>query len=341
MNKVLSFALLLWLGCTQAGFAERADTLRIVSYNLENLFDWKDDPTTNDDSFTEMGDHQWTEKKFRRKLSNISKAIVAAGGWHTPVVIGLCEVENAYVVRQLVDSTALRYANYSFVHKDSPDQRGVDVAMLYDSKRFRLLEQHFYRVRLEDRPTRDILYAKGVLTGTQDTLHLFVNHWPSRYGGELESEPKRVKAAKVLRGVTDSLFAVNPNANVIIMGDFNEYTSNESISKVLGAHNKWETPKKGELYNMTAQYDGCESRGSHKFDGRWGMLDQFIVSGHLLSNKRGLHTSLKWVDICNEAFLLKDDKTGKAPKRAFLGTFFANGYSDHLPIYIDLVTNKK
>lgn len=341
MNRFVSFAFVFLMLLSPSVQAEDLVSFRIVSYNLENLFDWMDDSKTDDDSFTEEGDHQWTEKKFRRKLSNLSKALVAAGGWQTPVVIGLCEVENAFVVNELAHNTELSYADYSFVHRDSPDQRGVDVAMLYDAKRFQLITQSFLRVHLEERPTRDILYAKGVLKETGDTLHLFVNHWPSRYGGELESEAKRIKAAQVLRHTTDSIFSHNKEANIVIMGDFNEYPSNESISRTLGAFKQWEQAEAGNLYNTCFQYDGNESVGSHKFEGRWGMLDQFIISGHLLSNMNGLHTNLSLVNICNEPFLLKKDRTGFAPKRAFLGTLFANGFSDHLPIYMDLIINKK
>ena len=341
MFRFVSFACLLLTFYAPFAYAEEEVSFRIVSYNIENLFDWKDDPKTDDDAFTEQGDYQWTEKKFRRKLSHIAKALVAAGGWQTPVVIGLCEVENAFVLKELVSNTELKYAGYQFVHRDSPDLRGVDVALLYDPKRVRVVEKRFLPVPLEERPTRDILYAQGVLKETGDTLHLFVNHWPSRYGGELESEPKRIKAAQVLRSAVDSLFLRNDKANIIIMGDFNEYTSNESITRVLGAKNQWETAEPGILYNACFQYDGNESIGSHKFEGRWGMLDQFILSGHLLSDKEGLHTELSKVSICQEPFLLKPDRTGYAPKRAFLGCLFAYGFSDHLPICIDLVKKKK
>lgn len=337
----VSFAFVLWVSSFGALRAEGGGAFRIVSYNLENIFDWMDDPKSDDDSFTESGDHNWTETDFRRKLSNMAKAIVAAGGWQTPVIVGLCEVENAFVLNELVRSTELSYAGYAFVHRDSPDRRGVDVAMLYDPARFAVLSEKFLRVPMEERPTRDILYAKGVLKETADTLHIFVNHWPSRYGGELESEPKRVLAAQVLRRETDSIFASSPEANIVIMGDFNEYTSNESITQTLGAVRQWDRAEPGRLYNTCFQYDGSESIGSHKFEGRWGMLDQLIVSGHLLYDKGGLHTDLSLVGICSEPFLLKADRTGFAPKRAFLGTLFANGFSDHLPIFMDLVINKK
>lgn len=341
MFRFVSFALVLWVSVVCSVSAADRRVFRIVSYNVENLFDWMDDPKTDDESFTELGDHEWTQAKFKRKLSNVAKAIVAAGGWQTPFVVGLCEIENAFVVNELVRSTELSYAGYQFVHRDSPDRRGVDVAMLYDPQQFAVIAENFLTVRLDERPTREILYVKGRLMETGDTLHLFVNHWPSRYGGELESEPKRTLAAQVLRHTTDSIFATNPEANIVIMGDFNDYTSNESITHTLGAIQRWDEAEPAKLYNTCYQYDGNESKGSHKFEGRWGMLDQLIISGHLLYNKEGLHTDLSLVDICSEPFLLKADRTGFAPKRAFLGSLFANGFSDHLPIFMDLIINKK
>ncbi|HOU68675.1 MAG TPA: endonuclease [Paludibacteraceae bacterium] len=313
--------------------------LRLVSYNLENLFDYLDDPTTNDESFTPEGDHQWTEAKYKRKLSNLSKAIMTAGGWETPIIIGLCEVENAGVVEQLLSETPLQYAKYKFVHKDSPDRRGVDVALLYQPDKYKLISQQFLRVNMDDRPTREILFASGILAETGDTLHLFVNHWPSRYGGELESEEKRMTAAAVLKHTTDSLLKANQNARIVIMGDFNDYPTNESFTIGLGCINKWETTQNNSLYNLCYQFDGNETLGSHKFGGKWGMLDQWILSGQMLNTKSKLYTSRENVGICNEKFLLKKDKTDYAPKRSFLGTMFANGFSDHLPIYIDLIIN--
>lgn len=314
--------------------------LRMISYNLENLFDCQNDPLTDDDSFTPEGDHQWTDKKYKTKLSNLSKAIMAAGGWDTPIIVGLCEVENATVVNDLINSTPLQYAKYKYVHKDSPDRRGVDVAMLYQPDKFKLLSQKFLHVDIGDRPTRDILYASGVIKETGDTLHIFVNHWPSRYGGELESEDKRMKVAAVLRQTTDSLLGFNSEARIIIMGDFNDYPTNESLTVGLGCKNRWKKVCNDSLYNLCYQFDGNETLGSHKFEGNWGMLDQWILSGKMMDKKSSLYTDVQYVGICNERFLLKEDKTDYAPKRAFLGTLFANGFSDHLPIYVDLIINK-
>ncbi len=316
--------------------AQSIETIRIVSYNVENLFDCENDSLTDDESFTPEGDHQWTEGKYKNKLNNISRAITAAGEWEKPVIIGLCEVENKKVLTDLLQHTQLKTCGYQFVHKDSPDQRGVDVALAYQPSRFKLIQEDFIHIEIEgDRPTRDILHATGTLSNG-DTLHLFVNHWPSRYGGELESEHKRIKAAQTLRSFTDSLFFRNPNCNIIIMGDFNDYPYNPSIKKHLGAENPETIHSPGKLYNLCEQFVGKGDMGSHKFGGEWGILDQFIVSGSMLNGRNGLNTTTGKVKICAEDFLLKEDKTGKAPKRSFMGTFYAYGYSDHLPIILDL-----
>ncbi len=309
---------------------------RIVSYNVENLFDCEDDPDTQDDSFTPEGAHQWTPQKYRAKLNNAARAITAAGGWETPIVIGLCEIENACVLQDLLYRTQLRTDGYRFVHKESPDRRGIDVALAYQPSHFQLIHEEFLPVVFPGgRPTRDILYAAGILTNG-DTLHAFVNHWPSRYSGELETDKHRMEAAQTLREKTDSLLSANIHAKIIIMGDFNDYPDNESMLLGLCAQSPKTEIRPDRLYNLGYEIHEIGERGSHKFGGKWGMLDQFIVSGSLLLPDSRTHTTHDGLQICNEPFLLKKDASDFAPKRAFLGTFFAYGYSDHLPIFIDL-----
>lgn len=340
-NVIISLCSVAFLGLTFPIHAQRIDTLRIVSYNVENLFDCENDPLTDDDSFTPEGDHQWIEKKYKNKINNLSRAITAAGGWKKAAVIGLCEIENEKVLNDLFNHTQLKSCGYKFVHKDSPDRRGVDVALAYLPDQFKLIDKQFHLVPMseEDKPTRDILEATGILPN-QDTLHVFVNHWPSRYGGELESEHKRVIAAQTLRRKTDSLMAAHPRCNIIIMGDFNDYPYNASIKKTLHTENVQGGIKPKSLYNLCEQFVDKGAVGTHKFGGEWGVLDQFIVSGDLLNKKHKTHTTLDKIHICQEDFLLTEDKTGKAPKRAFRGTFYAYGYSDHLPIYMDLIIRK-
>ncbi len=332
MKVILSFLLFYCLFFPSLFSQEK---FRVISYNIENLFDCENDSLTNDEPFTETGEYQWTYGKYQQKLNNISKAITVAGEWETPALIGLCEVENAKVVNDLLRKTQLNSINYQFLHQNSPDMRGVDVALIYHPGKFKVTGKQYLRVALEERPTRDILFASGIVPNG-DTLHVFVNHWPSRYGGELESEPNRIIAAKMVKRVTDSLFRANIKSNIIIMGDFNDYPSNISIAQELGAVREWKTATAGKLYNLCAQFEKKEDVGSHKFGGEWGMLDQIIVSGELLNKNTSLYTSKEDIHICRAPFLLKKDKAGDTPKRAFLGTFFVNGFSDHLPVYLDI-----
>ena len=313
-----------------------AQKLRVISYNLENLFDCENDSITNDDSFTPEGAHEWTENKYRYKLNNLSKAITAAGEWEYPGIIGLCEVENAKVVSDLIHKTQLNICGYHYVHKDSPDRRGVDVALLYQPQQFQLIDTQFLNVDLgDDSRTRDILHATGKITNG-DTLHIFVNHWPSRYGGELESKPKRNKAAQTLRNSIDSLFKTSQKCKIIIMGDFNDYPDDESLHSILQAQTPTNDIQSDQLYNLAIPLNEKGKNGSHKFGGEWGMLDQIIVSGPLLQATSQSQIEQLELKICQENFLFKESTTGKNPKRSFLGTFFAYGYSDHLPVYIDI-----
>jgi hypothetical protein len=336
MKQLKFFAEILFLVCFfPSTLLLSQEKFRIISYNVENLYDCERDTLINDNPFTGNGEYQWTYGKYLQKLNNISKAIVAAGEWEIPALIGLCEVENATVVSDLLQKTQLRNSNYKFLHQNSPDLRGVDVALIYLPGKFKVISEKYLRVVLEERPTRDILFASGIVPGG-DTLHVFVNHWPSRYGGELESEPNRIIAAKMVKHITDSLFRANIKSNIIIMGDFNDYPSNVSLAQELGAVRKWETATPGKLYNLCAQFERKEGTGSHKFGGEWGILDQFIVSGELLNENAPFRTAKEEVRICRAPFLLKKDKTDGTPKRSFLGTFFVNGFSDHLPVCLDI-----
>ncbi len=339
MNKKIHLLMLCYLIFSAYGIAQesRFETVRIISYNLENLFDCQDDSLTADESFTPQGEHQWTENKYWIKINNLSRAITAAGEWDIPILIGMCEVENAKVINDLFYRTQLKEWRYQFVHKDSPDPRGVDVALAYLPQKFHLIHEEFIPVHIEDgKATRDILYAKGTLPN-QDTLHIFVNHWPSRYGGELESEGKRIIAAETLREKTDSLLSSNDHCKIIIMGDFNDYPDSKSINDGLCAISPQKNSIFDQLYNLSYSIHKDGMYGSHKFGGQWGMLDQMIVSGALLNSESTCFLESNKVNICQADFLLKKDATGTAPKRSFLGTFFAYGYSDHLPISINLI----
>jgi hypothetical protein len=320
------------------------DYMRIMFYNTENLFDCVNDSLKNDEQFLPDGDKHWTPRKYNEKLSNICKVVIAVGGWEPPEIIGFCEVENRYVLEDILMKTPLSNLDYEIVHHESPDRRGIDVALFYRKSKFKVIYDEAIRVVFPfdaNKPTRDILYVKGE-TYKGDTLHIYVNHWPSRWGGQMETEPKRMYVASVLKKHTDSLFKLNRNANIIIMGDLNDHIDNISITETLEARHDYDNVKSGKLYNLSNYLEEEKGKGTHKHQGEWGVLDHIIVSGGLLLGSSGAKCSKEDAEIFDADFLLeKDDKhVGYRPFRTYIGFKFHGGFSDHMPIYLDLHKKK-
>ncbi|MCK4662926.1 MAG: endonuclease [Bacteroidales bacterium] len=316
------------------------DYFRIMFYNVENLFDIYDDSLKNDDEFLPNGVKYWNWDKYNQKINNICKVIIAVGGWKPPDIIGLCEIENRYVLEGIVKYTPLSKLNYQIIHKESPDRRGIDVGLLYLEDRFTPIDYQAIAINFPNNPekkTRDILYVKG-FTKKQDTLHIFINHWPSRWGGQLESEPNRIIVASVLRNKIDSIINDNLNSNIIITGDMNDEPENESVINTLGANINYDNISNKQLYNLSFYLKDNKGLGSYKYQGEWGILDHIIVSGNLLMKEQPLYTSLEDVHIFKKDFLLEKDNThfGYKTFRTYIGFKFNGGYSDHLPVYIDL-----
>ncbi|MFO8235277.1 MAG: endonuclease [Bacteroidales bacterium] len=311
--------------------------LRLMFYNVENAFDTINDPEKNDKEFLPNAIRNWNSFRYFQKIKKIYKVIVAAGGWKPPELIGLCEVENANVLRDLANKTPLSKYQYQFVHKNSPDQRGIDVALLYNPEKFKLLATKYVHPELPEqyRSTRYILYAKG--TSQSDTLHIFVNHWPSKWGGEKSTEPKRIVAAKTLRRLTDSIFKTNKKAKIIITGDFNDKPENKSITDYLKTLEINGNIKVNRLYNLSTRWTKA-SKGTYKYQAHWSVLDQFMVSGSLLVQNEKLSTTSADAHIFKFSSLLEKDKKhmGVKPFRTFSGYRYIGGYSDHLPILLDL-----
>ncbi len=329
------------INCQSANeLTEKDRYFRLMFYNVENLFDTENDTLTNDDEFLPRGVKFWTKKKYYTKLDHIATTIVSVGGWSPPEIIGLCEVENRKVLDDLCKQTGLKNLNYRIIHKESSDKRGIDVALLYQKRAFKPLMYKALKVRFQFSPsstTRDILYVKG-MTNNKDTLHIFINHWPSRWGGQLESERRRMQAAKVLRQEIDSIFKCKRQAKIIVMGDLNDYPNNKSLTKILKAKTDFENIQPNILYNLSSYIEETKNTGSHKHKGEWGVLDQTIVSGALLNAQKGLKTAKENAYIFTADFLLTDDEnfTGKKNFRTYLGYKYIGGYSDHLPIVLDL-----
>lgn len=316
------------------------ESFRLMFYNVENLFDAQDDSLKNDEEFLPEGERHWSEYKYYEKLQKTAKVIIAVGGWQLPEIVGLAEIENHNVLQQLIFMTSLKNSNYRIVHKESPDQRGIDVALFYDNQQFNPINYRAIPIHFPDqnrRKTRDILYVSGT-TQQDDTLHIFVNHWPSRLGGQLESEPKRLFVASVLRQAVDSLLTLHSNPNVVIMGDLNDYPENKSLTEVLKARINFDTIAPRELYNLAYYLQEEKGAGSHKYQEKWGMLDQIIVSGQLLLPESPLYTTPDDAAVFDANFLLEKDErnVGYRPARTYIGYRFNGGFSDHLPVYLDL-----
>ncbi|MDD2548904.1 MAG: endonuclease [Bacteroidales bacterium] len=326
-----------------APYTQSQDRYRIMFYNVENLFDPFNDSLTNDDEFTPQGSRYWTWRKMTDKVNNIYKVITAVGEWDPPTMVGLCEIENRLVVKRITQHTPLSKFNYKIVHRDSPDFRGIDVALIYRPDQFAVEEERFFRVSYPDNPdraTRDVLYARGIIDGL-DTLHVFVNHWPSKYGGALASEPGRIAAGKLVRQKVDSIKIFHPDARIIVMGDFNDTPDSKPLAEGLVASPPEEPFTADGLYNLHYPYV-AKGEGTLKYQGAWEIIDMMIVSKGLLSAKHGVYTTPDAGRIYRADFLLEEDErfVGVVPFRTYIGFRYHGGYSDHLPIYIDLFKNR-
>jgi endonuclease/exonuclease/phosphatase family metal-dependent hydrolase len=311
-------------------------------YNVENLFDTIDDPHINDNEYLPTADKKWNSFKYKTKLSNLSKVIASIDEKNMPIVIGFCEVENKEVLQDLAATEKLKEAKYEVIHRHSPDARGIDVAAMYRKDKFKLIEYHYYPISYEEdgknSKTREILHIKGVVFG-KDTVHLFYNHWPSRIGGEEESKHKRKAAAEKVKQKTDSLFKINSNTKIIIMGDLNDHPTDENVEKVLGAANQNGTEEKKQLINLLYE-EHLDKKGTHSYKNEWGVLDNIIVSAGILNTKKGARTKNELACIFKQDWLLYTNKNGEqSPSRSFSGDkFHENGYSDHLPVYITVMS---
>jgi len=311
---------------------------RVMFYNVENLFDVEDDEGVDDADFLPSAEAKWTQERLDVKLGHIAQVIRAVGGEDLPDVVGFSEVENRKVLDFLLQNTDLKKEGYSIVHYDSPDKRGIDVGLIYRKDRFTFVKSGKYPVIFSvdnDKPTRDLLYVKGMLPN-KSSLHLVVNHWPSRSGGASETEPKRMDAAKAAKRLCDSIQTNEKNANILLMGDFNDYPTNKSMREVMQAEID-STNKSGSIYNMMGWQKG-EGVGSHQYKGDWGFLDQFLASEALIKGSSGMQTWFNQAKVLKADFLLvKNEKYGTMePSRTYGGKNYLGGYSDHLPVFVDI-----
>lgn len=310
------------------GFAQEEDaSLLIVELNTENLFDTTHDSLKNDYDFLPDGNYHWSRHRYWQKVNRIGQTIIACGDgpkWRLPDLVALCEVENDSVLMAITKRSLLRKARYEYIMTHSLDERGIDVALLYSPFSFAPVGSQSIRIIpvAGMKPTRDILYVKGrVITG--DTLHVFVVHAPSRSGGEAQSRPYRLHVATALANAIDSVYSSSPEAKVIVTGDFNDYSNSPSL-QLLYAHG---------LKNVSSEAKGHNgAKATYRYHGEWRSLDQMLVSRNLKDNVAGC-----WIG--DYPFLLEPDEKygGVKPHRNYYGPRYNNGFSDHLPLIMELI----
>lgn len=320
-------------------FALNRMELTITFYNVENLYNTVDDPDVIDEDFTPQGDLAWDEHRYRNKLDRIAEVLFATGSdGLPPAFIGLCEVENAEVVHDLARHPALAKLSYKVVHFESRDVRGIDVAFLCSQSVFEVEGNdvlNFEALSGETFGARDILHVWGRLTqGDETVLHFFINHWPSRHGGERESRHKRLAAAERLRMAVDAILHDEPDAGIVIMGDFNDEPGDYSLNQLLEAG---EDPlRPSALFNLGWK-PKKRNRGTISHDGEWYLFDSIIVNTRLTGSgfPHIRRNEMYIFDEDDTLFYESRSKHGR-PNRTYVGHKYKGGFSDHLAVYCRL-----
>jgi len=336
MKKLLTAFLFLVTISYNFACQQVSDTITVASWNLENLFDVIDDPQKEDEEFLPSGEKEWTAERLDKKMYNLSRVIRSMNNDKGPDILGVVEVEHQHLLDTLV-SKFLPDKKYKTAYIESPDGRGIDNGLIYNSELFSLLSVKGDTIKLDDGyPTRLVLNV-NLLTKEKDTLHIYVNHWPSRRGGEIKSEPNRISAAETLRNSVDKNFSVNPWSKIIIMGDFNDEPGNISLINHLRAtlfkcdSAEYFDSVLLDLVNISYP-DYTQGLGSYKYKDDWNMLDQIIISSSMLDSENFHY-------ICNSFEVYKPDlmvtHSGKFEGTAFPtygGSRYLGGYSDHYPV---------
>lgn len=330
---------------TGGAFAQKKNyqVSAIAFYNFENLFDTVDDPRKFDEEFTPGGANHYTDEIYRQKLHNLAVVLQRLGTEVTPdgpAIIGTAEIENGKVLEDLAQQPEIKDRNYKYVWFEGPDSRGIDVAMLYNPKYFRVLNARALPVNISETgekggKTRDVLHVEGVLAG--DTVHVFVNHWPSRRGGEAASAPLRAIAAGVSKKVIDSLMKKDPGTRIVVMGDLNDDPVSPSVAKVLGASGDKEKVKNGGLFNPWVSFykNGIGTLG---YNDSWNLFDQIMLSSGWLKANENTNWKYYRAEVFNRDFLTQKFGQYKGyPHRSFDGSNWINGYSDHFPTIVYLI----
>ena len=318
--------------------SKKTHPFSLAFYNVENLFDTIDDPHKNDNRYLPDSKVAWNTERYYHKMENISKVIAAMDSVELPSVIGLAEVENKAVLQDLVSQPNIAGAHYQILHQESEDERGIDVALLYRPDKYIPVETNYIQLVFPFNPTngtRDILYSKG-LANNKDTVHIFINHWTSRYGGQEKTIPYRKYTAQMLKHYADSILNRNPEANILIAGDLNDNPDDESVAVDLGATEPVQPYLNKRLYNLSIkQYKMGD--GSLYYRG-WDMFDQIIVSTPVLTGTNSVKATSRDQTIVKKSWMLFYPERGEPrPNRTATSKYFG-GYSDHLPVLLKMTT---
>lgn len=332
------FLIITFINLSDLSRADSNDTLFIAFWNLQNFFDTVDDPQKNDEAFLPSGDMEWTEDRLDKKMYNLARVIRSMNNGTGPDVLGVCEVENQNVLDLMINKY-LTELNYKAAYLESPDNRGIDNGLIYKENKFKLLNVQADTINLSDGwPTR-LIFGVNLLRDNDIKITVFVNHWPSRSGGQLESEPNRIEAAKTLRYAVNRIFKVEEDAKIFIIGDFNDDPINKSVLETLGAYPikcdslnvDFETESVGELYNVS--YESFENGiGSYKYRDTWNMLDQIIVSGSIITGDVINYICYSFEVYKPNFIVTKSGAYMGTPFPTYGGRRYLGGYSDHFPV---------
>ncbi|MBT8185538.1 MAG: endonuclease/exonuclease/phosphatase family protein [Eudoraea sp.] len=338
---------MIFLFCEPDNISVKEFTVRTIAfYNVENLFDTINDTLIYDDDRTPEGKDEWTLERYNKKVADISGVLAEIGLESTgssPDIIGLCEVEKQDVVEDLVHHPNLIGEHYGIIHTDSPDERGIDVALIYKKSAF--LPIHFVSHRLlllDEMQERDYTRDQLVVSGRLDNnlIHLIINHWPSRSGGASRSRPGRIAAARLNKRITDSILKISPDSGIIIMGDFNDNPTDDSLKKVLRTKSSTDSLQATSLFNpMESLFK--KGLGTLAYRDEWSLFDQILLSGNLVS-RTTLNFSYWKVGIYNPSYLITQTGRFKGyPYRTYAGGIYTGGFSDHFPVYVVMVKEVK
>lgn len=337
------FLLSLLISTVSYGQVKKEFNIRTIAfYNVENLFDTVNDTLVFDGERTPNGAYGWTQKRYRKKIEHITEVLSAVSSETTstsPDIIGLCEVENKKVVEDLVNHPQLIEKNYGIIHSDSPDERGIDVALLYKKSSFLPTSSNSVRLLLFNEDgfrdyTRDQLVVGGLLDGEE--LFFIINHWPSRSGGEMRSRPNRIKAAQLNKRIMDSLRYLNPEAKIISMGDFNDDPRNASLKKVLRTKEKKRQLDSLSLFNpMESMFK--KGMGTLAYRDKWNLFDQFILTPNLVNEDWKKYSFWRAGIFAPDYLKTNEGRYKGYPFRTYVGTTYQGGYADHFPVYLYLI----